>query len=122
MGDVVLSLVLQDRGKFPTDEQVLELAGLRPDVYVLSNGTPEAESQVKPVTAQLRKLNLHARHTYKTTRNVGKLLQEAAGMKARVALILESATHATLKQMTTGEQSQPMLLPQAIALLVQPVR
>ena len=119
MGDVVLSLVLQDRGKFPTDEQVLELAGLRPDVYVLSNGMPEAELQVKPIVAQLRKLNIHARSTYKTTRNVGKLLQEAASMKARVALIVESATHATLKNLTTGEQTQPTPLPQAIALLTQ---
>jgi histidyl-tRNA synthetase len=115
-----VGLVLADRGLFPSDERVMELAGLRPDVYVLSNGTPQAEEQVKPIVATLRKQNVHARHTYKSTRNVGKLLQEAAGMKARVALIIESASHATLKDLTTGQQSAPMPLPHAMTLLTAP--
>ena len=66
--------------------------------------------------AALREGNLHARHTYKTTKNVGKLLQEAAGAGARVAIIIESATAATVKDMATGAQ-QPMPLLTAVTEL-----
>ncbi|MFO0830392.1 MAG: histidine--tRNA ligase [Phycisphaerales bacterium] len=106
MGDVVVSLVLQDRKKFPSDDQLAGFAGMRPDVFVIGNGTPEAEAQVKPLVAGLRSMGLHARHTYKQTRNVGKLLQEAAGLRARYAAIIESATHATVKDLATGQQTQ----------------
>lgn len=116
MGDVVVSLVLQDRKKFPSDEQLAAIAGLRPDVFVIGNGTPEAEAQVKPLVAGLRAVGVHARHTYKQTRNVGKLLQEAGSLKARFAVIVESATHATIKDMATGQQTaQPIPLQQVAA-------
>jgi histidyl-tRNA synthetase len=104
MGDVVLSLVLQDKGLMPKDEELLEKAGLRPDVFVIGNGTPEADAQVRPLVAALRRKDLHARHTYKTTKNVGKLLKEASDLRARIAIILESATSAALKDLASGEQ------------------
>ncbi len=116
MGDVVLSLVLQDKGLMPTDAALAEKVGARPDVFVISNGQPEADAQVRPLVAALREGNLHARHTYKTTKNVGKLLQEAAGSGARVAIIIESATAATVKDMATGAQ-QPMPLQTAVTEL-----
>jgi histidyl-tRNA synthetase len=116
MGDVVLALVLQDKGLLPADAALHEAAGLRPDAFVLSNGQEDAEKQVKPLVAHLRRLGLHARHTYRTTRNVGKLLQEAGAMRARVAIIIESGEGATIKNMETGEQVS-VALAQVAAML-----
>lgn len=48
----------------------------------------------------------HARRSYKTTKNVGKLLQDASKVNARFAVIIESATEATIKNLATGEQDQ----------------
>jgi len=104
MGDVVLSLVLTDKGLMPDDAALLDRAGTRPDVFVISNGQPESEAQLKPLIAALRASGLHARHTYKTTRNIGKLLQDAAASKARVAVIIESAAIAQLKDLASGVQ------------------
>jgi histidyl-tRNA synthetase len=116
MGDVVLSLVLQDKGLMPADAALAEKVGARPDVFVISNGQPDADAQVRPLVAALREGNLHARHSYKATKNVGKLLQEAAGSGARVAIIIESTTAATVKDMATGAQ-QPMPLQTAVTEL-----
>lgn len=120
MGDVVLSLVLQDRGLMPDDQRLMKLAGCTPDVFVISNGTPEAESVLKPFVAACRAANLHARHTYKSTRNVGKLLKEASDSGAAFVVILESGVLATIKQLATGEQRQSGLdgLPQALRALI----
>ena len=104
MGDVVLSLVLQDKGLMPSDAELLERVGARPDVFVISNGQPTADAQVRPLVAALREAGLHARHTYKTTKNVGKLLQEAGSVGARFAVIVESESAATVKEMSSGEQ------------------
>lgn len=109
MGDVVLSLVLQDRGLMPEGKALLDKlsepgASLRPDVFVISNGQPESDAQLRPLVARLRREGLHARHTYKATKNIGKLLQEAAGAHARSVAIIESSAAATLKNLDTGEQ------------------
>jgi len=131
MGDVVLANLLQDKGLMPSDAELMGLVGQTPDVFVLSNGTPEAEAQVRPLVAALRRgsrapqdsglktqvpglnpqapgpkpqASLHVRHSYKATKNVGKLLKEAAQVGARFAVIVESATEATVKDLRTGEQ------------------
>jgi histidyl-tRNA synthetase len=104
MGDVVLSLVLQDKGLFPTDDTIADKLGLRPDVFVISNGQPEADAEVAPMLAKLRREGLHARRTYKATKNVGKLLGDAVKARARFALIIESATGGQLKNLTTQAQ------------------
>lgn len=138
MGDVVLSLVLQDKGLMPSDAELMGLVGQCPDVFVISSGSPEAESQIPKLLAALRRgtprtpsttssapastpastqdpgprtrdsflSGLHARRSYKTTKNVGKLLQEAAKAGARFAVIIESATTAKLKDMATGAQDE----------------
>jgi histidyl-tRNA synthetase len=109
MGDVVLGLVLQDKGLMPSDEELLRRAGHTPDVFVLPNGTPEAESVCKQLVAKLRELGIAARHTYKTTRNVGKLLQEAGASKAVAAIIVEGESVLTLKVLRgqgAGQQAQ----------------
>ncbi len=125
MGDVVLSLVLQDKGLMPSDAELLELAGMRPDVFVISNGTPEADARLGGVVAELRRgggeqktgsesrttqdrptRGLHVRRSYKATKKIGKLLQEAGDVRAKFAVILESGTEATIKNLQTGEQDQ----------------
>lgn len=104
MGDVVLSLVMKDKGLFPSDSDVMERAGMRPDVFVISNGTPQADIQVRPLIANLRRSGLHARHTYKSTKNVGKLLKEGSDQRAHICVIIESDTQCTIKVMATGAQ------------------
>ncbi len=104
MGDVVLSLVLQDKGLMPPEEKIAESLGLCPDALVISNGTPEADGAVAGVVATLRRAGLHARRSYKTTKNIGKLIQDAAKARARFCVILESATTAQVKNMRTQGQ------------------
>ncbi len=117
MGDVVLANLLQDKGLMPSDAELMGLVGQTPDVFVLSNGDEGAEKQVRPLVASLRRGSrapqdsglrtqdsLHVRHSYKATKNVGKLLKEAAQIGARFAVIVESATEATVKDLRTGEQ------------------
>lgn len=124
MGDVVLANLLQDKGLMPSDAELMGLVGQSPDVFVLSNGTEEAERQVRPLVAALRRgsrapqdsglktqdsrprtqASLHVRHSYKATKNVGKLLKEAAQQGARFAVIVESEAEATVKDLRTGEQ------------------
>lgn len=114
MGDVVLSLVLQDKGLMPSDAELMQIAGQSPDVFVISNGTPEADAALPSVLADLRRGtresrgrdSLHARRTNKTTKNVGKLLQEAEKSGAHFAAIVESAGEVTLKNLRTREQDQ----------------
>lgn len=129
MGDVVLSLVLGDRGLLPSDAELLDIlgqvgAGYRPDAFVISNGTPEADGQLRPLLATLRAGTrndgaakawsadryavppMHARTTSKTTRNIGKLLKEASDLRARFAVIIESGSEATLKNVDSGQQDE----------------
>ena len=86
MGDVVLGLLLHDRGKLPAADGDSLMP--RPDVFLVSAGAPEAEAMVLQLAATLRRGGLHVRHSYKATRNVGKLLSEAGKCRARHAIIL----------------------------------
>jgi len=117
MGDVVLSLVMQDKGLWPDDAGVLRATGLAPDVFVISSGAPDADASLRPVVARLRAAGLHARHTYKTTKNVGKLLQEASGLRSRVAMIIESVNAASIKDLNTGVQTGPFPLEEALGMI-----
>lgn len=129
MGDVVLSLVLQDKGLMPKDDEIAERLGQRPDALVIAYEdkndalkSAAAEAAIAPTLAALRrgvdgKPGLHARRSYKTTKNVGKLIQDAAKARARYCVIIESATTAQLKNMDTQEQKPVNLsdLPNLIA-------
>lgn len=163
MGDVVLSLLLQDKGLMPEGKDLLEAlsapaASFRPDAFVISNGTPEADAQVRPLVAKLRRGTesaawlakearkpweaaryradaiegkadaavderdpaarpLHARHTYKTTKNVGKLLKEASDQHARAAVIIESGSHATVRNLETREEMKDVPLERVARVL-----
>jgi histidyl-tRNA synthetase len=104
MGDVVLGLVLAERGLLPADGAELLP---RPDAFVISAGDEAAERALPEVLALLRRAGLHARRSYKATRNVGKLLGEASRQRARCAVILggESAGgRAQVKDLAAGEQ------------------
>jgi histidyl-tRNA synthetase len=119
MGDVVLSLVLADRNLMPEGAELMDrlsapAAGIRPDVFLLSNGTPEADAQVRPLLALLRRGGpgappLHARTSYKATKNVGKLLKEASDAHARYAAIIESESEATLKDLGSRAEEKVQL-------------
>jgi histidyl-tRNA synthetase len=87
MGDVVLGLVLQDRGLIDA-----ELGGAaylpRPDVFVISAGSEAAQRLMPGLVADLRRAGLHVRHSYRATKNVGKLLREADKARSRRVVIL----------------------------------
>ncbi|MCC6660849.1 MAG: ATP phosphoribosyltransferase regulatory subunit [Phycisphaerales bacterium] len=159
MGDVVLGNLLQDKGLMPEGPALLEAlsapaARLRPDVFVVSNGSDEADAQVRPLVARLRRgeeseawlsregrkpwgkdrfggtalqsgerttgletgatragaAPLHARHSYKATKNIGKLLEDARKSAARFAAIVENAEECSLKNLDTGEQRERVKL------------
>ena len=88
MGDVVLSLVLRDKGLLKPAEEYLP----RPHVFVVSSGhrsdAADADAMVPRLVAELRGRGFHVRHSYKTTKNIGKLLGEAAKVRAHAAVIL----------------------------------
>jgi len=83
MGDVVLSLVLRDKGLLGDGNDLLP----SPDVFVISAGE-EGDAAIAETVSLLLDSNLHARRSYKATKNVGKLLTEAAKSKAKYAIIL----------------------------------
>ena len=100
MGDVVLTHVLADKGLIP------EEVGPRPDVFVIAV-TDTGAAHLPAQVSALRRAGLHARFSYKTTRNLGKLLKEAGNHRARHALILDdeaASGQAQLKDMAAGEQ------------------
>lgn len=85
MGDVVLGLVLEDRGLLGEDEGASFLP--RPDVYLLST-CEDGDAQMGSMLFALRRAGIHARRSHKSTRNLGKLLAEAGKSSARNAVIL----------------------------------
>lgn len=106
MGDVVLSLVLEECGLMPTGTALLQRSGLCPDAFVISNGAPETLSLVTSVVAGLREQGLHARHSYRSTTNIGKLMKDAVACGSRFVVILESVAVATVKNLADGSQQQ----------------
>jgi histidyl-tRNA synthetase len=106
MGDVVISLVMQDKGVMPGDDVIAARLGLRPEHFVVSNGTPEADALVARVVASVRDQGRHARRTAKATKNIGKLMQDAAKLGAHYFVVIENPEFATVKDMDTGEQKK----------------
>jgi histidyl-tRNA synthetase len=112
MGDVVLSLVLADKGLMPSDDEIAVKLGLSPDVFVFAaenRENPEitraADGAVVSTISELRRAGLHARRSYKATRNIGKLLGDATRARARFALIVETGTTGQIKDLKSGEQT-----------------
>ena len=102
MGDVVLSLVLKDRGLLGDGSEYLP----SPEVFVLS-ACDEGDAILTSTVAMFRKEGIHAQRSYKSTHNVGKLLTDAAKANASHAVILGQELESGLvvvKNMETGEQ------------------
>ena len=105
MGDVVLANILKDKGLLKPAEEYLP----RPDAFVIA-ASDDAAAKVPSIVADLRtRGGLHVRQSYKTTRNVGKLLGDAAKCRARYAVILgnelaASPPRVALKNLDSGEQ------------------
>lgn len=101
MGDVVLMNVLSDKGLLPEDPSA------RPDVFVVAVSDAGA-SRVSGLTATLRDAGLHARFSYKPSRNLGKLLKDASAAQARFAVILDDQVQedvALVKDLADGAQA-----------------
>lgn len=63
---------------------------------------------------------LHARHSSKSTRNLGKLLKDASDQRALLAVILESPDAAIIKDLRTNQQDErPTALPDLPAVLLR---
>lgn len=104
MGDVVLANILHDKGLLPED---VYLKPLRPHAFAIA-ATDEAQSVMRQTIAQLRRDGFHVRHSYKTTRNVGKLLGEASKSRAMTAIIFGkelAENRVDFKDLHSGEQT-----------------
>jgi histidyl-tRNA synthetase len=120
MGDVVLGLVLGDRGLLPKDALALLP---RPDAFLIGDGSEAAERAMPHLLMQMRRAGLHARSSWKATRNVGKLLGDAAKARARFAVILggELAEGAVMvKDLDGGEQRKVALAAAAAHIAAAP--
>jgi histidyl-tRNA synthetase len=116
MGDVVLSNVLSDKGLMPED------VSPRPAVFVVAL-TEAAGLRMPAVVAQLRRAGLHARFSYKATRNLGKLIKDADAAKAQYVAILDDKLAdgvVALKNLASGEQTDVPLA--ALAALAESLR
>lgn len=106
MGDVVLGLMLEERGLLGGEAGHAALLP-RPAAFVISAGGEEPDQRLRRVVSELRRSGIHARHSYRTTRNVGKLLGEASRCRSRCAVILGAELAAglvALKDLSSGEQ------------------
>ena len=105
MGDVVLGLVLRDRGLLDG------IAPPAPSIFVVA-ATEDADRPAVRLLAALRRAGVHARRSYRSTRNVGKLLGEASKAGATTAVILGGELADGLvqvKDLAGGEQrSEPI--------------
>ena len=116
MGDVVLGNVLADKGLLPED------VAPRPDAFVIAL-TDAAAARQGRIVVQLRQAGVHARLSYKATRNVGKLLREAATARARFAVILDDSVEhdtAALKDLRSGAQLETPIRDLAQHVLADP--
>jgi histidyl-tRNA synthetase len=107
MGDVVLSLVLAEKGLLGGKEGGTAAFLPRPDAFLISAGDPAAEAALPRLVGELRRAGLHVRHPYKATRNVGKLLGDAAKCRAHAAVILGAEVaegRAAIKDLASGGQ------------------
>ena len=103
MGDVVIRLVLEKHGLLKEPATYLP----RPDVFVVATGDEAAQARFRSLVSELRRAGLHVRHSYKSTKNVGKLLGEAGKVRSRYAVILDAKVaegQVELKDLEAGEQ------------------
>ncbi len=131
MGDVVLGNLLVDKGLMPTGAELMEAVGrpqasIRPDAFVVPNGDEDNEALVHTLTANLRRgieneawlarddrkpwqddryrvAPLHARTSYKSTRNLKKLRADAEKQHARYFVEIHAPDKVELTDMDRRE-------------------
>lgn len=127
MGDVVLGLLLDDKGLMPQGAELMDAlsrpgASLRPEAFVVA-GSEDEDALVEPLLANLRRgveregfdgkpwaadryavRPMHARRTYKTTRNLKKLLADAEKQFARFAIVLHGPDKVQVKDLDKREE------------------
>jgi histidyl-tRNA synthetase len=99
MGDVVLGILLEEKGKLPQLEGQL-------DVFVIDGGDAGLSAVMQTVGA-LRRQGVSADFSYKT-QPIGKQLKEANRRCAKRAVIIKG-DKATVKDLATGEQQEMTL-------------
>jgi histidyl-tRNA synthetase len=109
MGDVVLSLILGDRGLLGEDdgESLMPV----PDAFVIALDD-EGAARLPGLVSTLRRAGRHVRHSVRSTRNVGKLLGEANRCRARTAILLDGGVaegRVSLKDLAAGTQREVAL-------------
>ena len=97
MGDVVLGILLEEKGKLPSLAQSV-------DVFVIADGD-DLLPRVLEVVGQLRSRGISAEFSY-ARRAMGKQLKEANKRGARAAMIV-SADGMAMKDLNSGQQ-QPI--------------
>jgi histidyl-tRNA synthetase len=109
MGDVVLSLVLEEHGLLGEDGGQALLP--RPDVFLVAT-SDEGQKHFSRLLTSLRRSGIHARRSHKSTRNLGKLLSEATKLHARHAVVLGDELAegmVLLKDLDAGTQQEVKL-------------
>jgi len=141
MGDVVLGLLLEDKGLMPEGPDLADAlsqkpASIRPEAFVIAN--EEGEPHVEPLLAELRRgtetdgfagkpwdaerycvTPMHARRSYKSTKNIGKLLADARKQHARFAVIIENNSEAKIENLETRQDLGTFSLGQIGAKLAE---
>ena len=101
LGDVVLEIMLQERGLLKAQIQ-------QADFFVI-DADPELFDKALELTSQLRARGFSAAFSYKRT-SLGKQLKQASEQNVRFAVILGSETQTqneiTLKNLATGSQQK----------------
>ncbi len=131
MGDVVLGNLLEDKGLMPTGSDLMDAvarpqASIRPVAFVVPNGDENNEALVHTLVANLRRgieceqwksrddrkpwdrdryrvPPMHARVTYKSTRNLKKLRSDAEKQHARFFVEIHADNKVELTNMDTRE-------------------
>ncbi len=98
MGDVVLGILLEEKGKLPA-----ELSERAVQAYVIDDGDEAAFAQALRVVRQLRSRDIPAEYSFKR-QNVGKQMKLANRAGARTVIIARPDA-ISVKDMATGEQT-----------------
>lgn len=130
MGDVVVSLLLEDKGLMPQGAELMEAvsrrpASVRPEVFVVGADDEHSDALVRRLSADLRRgvesdayrdagerkpwsatrydagsggvRPMHARVSYKSTRNVKKLINDGDKQFTRLIVVVHGADRVELK-------------------------
>lgn len=144
MGDVVLSLLLEEKGLMPEGDALAEVvsrspASIRPEVFCISADDEKTDPFVLQLVTRLRRglasisyrerpdaipwdqdryldqlggvRPLHTRQSYKSTRNLKKLLADAERQRAKLVAVVHGVDRVELRDLDRREQLTPRDVP-----------